>query len=82
MRALTSLFSSSRIVVANSIGTATCKNLSPLKSNVISFPAPRPIFPRFALIVPSLLMAPPRRAVKPPSKVVINPLLITDCSDD
>ena len=78
MRALTSLFSSSRIVVANSIGTATCKNLSPLKSKVISFPAPRPSFPRLALMVPSLLIAPPSRAVKPPSNVVIDPLLIID----
>ena len=56
----------------------TCKNLSPLKSNVISFPAPIPILPRFALIVPSLSMAPPKRAVKPPSKVVMEPLWIIE----
>ena len=72
----------STTVVAVSRGTVTCKNLSPLKSSVISFPAPRPTFPRFALIVPSLLIAPPNRAVKPPSKVVIDPLLITDFNKD
>ena len=72
----------STTVDAVSRGTATCKNLSPLKSKVISFPAPRPTFPRLALMVPSLLTAPPNRAVKPPSKVVIDPLLITDFNKD
>ena len=73
---------SSKTVVASSIGIATCKNWSPLKSRIISFPTPMPTFPRLAFIVPSLLTAPPSNAVKPPSKVVMDPLLIIEESWD
>ena len=72
-----SAFWSSR-VIASLKGILTCKNLSPLKSNVISFPAPIPILPRLALMVPSLFIAPPSKAVKPPSNVVMEPWWIIE----
>ena len=60
------------------VGTATCKNLSPLTSSVARSPDPRPILPMGAEITPEFDTWPPRRPTKPPDSVAMRPALPTE----